>query len=288
MGVQVISRQYIQKKVLANTDRIVGFVPLPVGSRLNNAWIDFHVIADIPSGFKTVFHYGLKGLLMPVDDPDSGMSWEDVWDEQVSKDEDYASTTAWGNADLDTETAAASGDTEYEPGLIDLEAMMGTDPSANVELFKRRKHISFAANPVGWNPESGGTYIPTDTFKTQLRNGPTVDKMSVAMLGFSSPAMDVRNTVAGTETMPSEKEWMIFQFIDTFLEDMFKYLIGTTPGSTTDPGQDAQHAITELIEAATWEPDDSVTDGMNYQIYSWITWDVTFPGMKGISTIGSE
>ena len=246
------------------------------------------MIADGVKPFKMVYHYGLKGLIMPVDDPDSGMTWEDVWDEQVSKDEDYASATAYGGAALDTEVAAAAGDTEYEPGLIDLEALMGTDPSANVEMFKRRTHISFASSPIGWDPASGGTYVPVDTFKTQLRRGPTVDKMSVAMLGFSAPAMDNRNTVAATETMPAEKEWMIFQFIDTFLEDMFKYLIGATPGSTTDPGQDAQHAITNLIEASTWEPDDDLTAATHWQVYSWITWDVTFPGMKGISTIGSE
>ena len=247
-----------------------------------------HVIADAVQPFKAVYHYGVKGLIMPVDDPDSLMTWEDVWDEQVSKDEDYASATAFGNVDLDTEVAAASGDIEYEPGFIDLEALMGTNPSMNMEMFKRRKHISFAASPIGWDPASGGTYVPVDTFKTQLRRGPRVDQMSVAVLGFSSPAMDIKNTVAATETMPTEKEWLIFQFIDTFLEDMFKYLIGATPGSTTDPGQDAQSAITDLIEAATWEPDDNLTASIAWQIYSWITWDVTFPGMKGIGTVGSE
>lgn len=134
----------------------------------------------------------------------------------------------------------------------------------------------------------GGSYVPVDTFKTHLKGGPLVDQMSVAVLGFSSPAMDNRNTVGATEVMPGEKEWMIFQFIDVFLEDMFKYLIGSTPGSTTDPGQDAQYAITNLIEAATWEPDDDLTHNTAWQVYSKITWDVTFPGMNGINTVSSE
>lgn len=156
MGIQVISRQYIQKKVVANTDRVVGFLPMPTGSRLNNAWIDMHIMADEPLGFKVAVHYGIKGMVMAVDDPDSGMTWEQVWDEQVSKDEDFAGAAAFANADLDTETAALAGDIEYEPGLIDLEALMGTDQNPNVEMFKRRKLISFASSPVGWDPASGG------------------------------------------------------------------------------------------------------------------------------------
>ena len=148
--------------------------------------------------------------------------------------------------------------------------------------------ITFASSPVGWDPASGGTYIPIDHFTTHIKGGPRVNQTSVAILGMSSPAMDYKNVQAALEVMPTEKEWHIFQFIDVFLEEMFMYLIGATPGSTTDPGQDAQHAITELIEHATWEPDNDLTTATTWEVHSKITWDVTYPGMRTISTIGSE
>lgn len=286
MGIRLISRQIIQKAVAANTDRVVGFLPMPDGAKLNNAWIDMHVVASAGWSYKYVFHYGVQGMVIQVLNPDSTMTWEAVWDEQASKDSEYGHSTAFDSADMDTELTPS--EIEYEPGLVDVNEMIGVDQSQNVELFKRRKTISFASSPIGWDPASGGTYVPVDHWQTRLKGGPTARGASVAIIGFTSPAMDVKNTVAATETMPSENEWLIFQFIDVFLEDMFKYLIGSGPGSATDPYQDAQFAITNLLEASTWEPDNDNLQAGTMEVTSEVTWDVTMPGMGNVGTLSSE
>ena len=261
-------------------------MPLPDGAKLNNAWIDMHIVGGTGQAYNHVYHYGVQGLVIQVLNPDSAMTWEAVWDEQASKDSEYSHATAFDSADMDTELSPS--EIEYEPGLVDVNELIGVDQSQNSELFKRRKTISFASSPIGWNPASGGTYVPLDHWQMKLRGGPTARGASVAIIGFSSPAMDVRNTVAATEIMPSETDWLIFAFIDVFLEDMFKYLIGSGPGSATDPYQDAQYAITNLLEAATWEPDGDHLQPAAWEVTSEVTWDVTMPGIGRIGSISSE
>jgi hypothetical protein len=264
-------------------------VPLPTGAKLNNVWIDMHVLGAAASPYKNSFHYGVRGLVMEVEDPGTAITYEALWDEAATKDSLNSATSDFGAAETDIATSdVIPNEIEYEPGLIDLEELMGYGLTGNMEIFKRQKMTTFASNPIGWDPASGGTYVPTDQFKTQIKNGPTVRAMSVAMFGFSSPAMDIKNTNAALELVPSATDWFIYQFLDTYLEDMFKYLIGTAVASTTDPYQDAYLAITDLLEAPTWEPDDNLTLSCEWQVHSKMTWDVTMPGMNGIGTISSE
>lgn len=248
-----------------------------------------HIISNAAASYDGSHHYGVRGLVMEVEDPGTSITYEALWDENAAKDSLNSATSDFGAAETDIATSdVIANEIEYEPGLIDLEELMGYGLTGNMEIFKRQKMITFASNPVGWDPAGSGKFMPMDHYKTQIKNGPTVRAMSVAIFGFSSPAMDIKNTNAALEVVPSATDWFIYQFLDTYLEDMFKYLIGTAVAYTTDPYQDAYLAITDLLEAPTWEPDGNITYSTAWQVHSKMTWDVTMPGMQGIGTVASE
>lgn len=271
--------------MLADQDETIAFVPLPTGSKLNNTWLDVSVIADVAHSFKASAFYGITGYVLQIEDPDTATTLNTIWDQQVTKE---VSSQA-GVTDLDLAgsptTASASvavSEPESQPGYIDLEELLGTDNRGNLQVFKRRKMITFAKNPTGWDPGSGGTYIPMDHFTTHLRSGPRVEAMSYLIFGFSAPAMDNRST--GEPTTISEIDWFYLQFLDMFIEEMLKDLIGLT----TAAGPGAVSAIVDFLEYASWEPDDDLLSGTNWQVTAQTTFDVTMPGMQRITTLATD
>lgn len=254
---------------------------MPVGTKLNNVWLEASTTGSTLMHVTNALMYGMSGIVVNVHDPDTQITYDSVWDEQVNKDQ--ADTYASGGGTfLDTETADTA--PEFEVGEIDLEALMGVELEDNTEIFRRRKMVTFPGNPIGF--DGTNQFWPADHFKVHIKGGPKVTAPSVAMFGFSSPAMD--QTEAGSQYLPSSTVWMIYQFIDSFLEDMFKHLIGISGGSNIDPYQDASVAIAKLLEDKMIEPDGNYLPGNAWGCITKVTWDITIDGFNGISTISSE
>lgn len=279
MGTQIFSRQLFQRKVELDTDEIIAFCPLPTGSKLNNTWLDVSVVADSPIGYKKPVFYGLTGYVIEIEDPGTATVLNTIWDTMVSKEDSRQG--AFLDVDLDVEGTVT--EPESQPGFFDLEELVGTDNRGNLEVFKRRKMITFAKNPTGWDPGSSGQYIPSDHFSTHLRGGPKVDAMSYLLFGFSSPAMDNKNV--NEPAVIAENDWFYLQFLDMFLEEMMKDVLGLAASSTSAA---AASAITDFLEYASWELDDDLLPGVHWQVMAKSTFDVTMPGMQNLSTISSD
>lgn len=284
MGIQIFSRQLLQRKVLADVDETIGFVPLPTGSKLNNTWMDVSVISGGVVSHKSPAFYGISGYVLEIQDPDTADTLNDIWDQQVPKETssmavplDFDLNTAVGGSPIEI----AVGEPESQPGYFNLEELLQTDNRGNIEVFKRRKMLTFAKNPTGFNADAL-TWIPTDHFQTHLRGGPRVEAMSYLIFGFSNPAMDNRSTAEPTTI--SELDWFILQFLDMFLEEMLKDLVGLTVGA----GAQSVSAITDFLEYASVEPDDDLLGSVVWQITAKMTFDVTMPGMEKLTTLSTD
>lgn len=239
-----------------------------------------NVVCDAPQPYKKSGFYGLTGYVIEIEDPGTATVLNTIWDQMVSKEDSRQG--AFLDVDLDDE--GITQEPESQPGFFDLEELVGTDNRGNIEVFKRRKMLNFAKSPTGWDPASSGTYIPTDHFTTQLRGGPTVDAMSYLLFGFSSPAMD--NLNVNEPTVIAENDWFYLQFLDMFLEEMMKDVLGLAASSASAA---AASAITDFLEYASWEPGaEDLLGGMNWQVTAKTTFDVTMPGMTNLSTISSD
>ena len=186
-----------------------------------------------------------------------------------------------GIADIDTPQNV---EPEVEVGFVDLDSIMGINAEDDTQIFKRRKMVTWAGNPVGFDGDTG--YIPTDYFKTHIKGGPRVNSPSGVMFGFSSPAMS-ETTVSAN--IPNELQWLVLQFIDMFLEDMFKWNIGLGTETSGHPYQMGSDTIAQFLESAMWEPSGEANlYPVKWYVNSKITFDVTIPGMKRVKVLSSD
>lgn len=235
------------------------------------------MIADAPQAHKVWAFYAISGYVLEIDDPETATTLNTIWDNTISKE-----TSRQGSVDNVSLDDASSGIPESQPGFYDLDELLGTNNQSNIEVFKRTKNINFAKNPTGWDPGSGGKYVPTDHFTTHLKGGPRVDRMSYLLFGFSAPEM--ANTSAAEPTVLDEPGWFHLQFLDMFIEEMVKQFVGLTSTGTAA----AANTITDFLEYASIEPDQDLMFGLDWQVYAKTTFDVTMPGMESMSTLSTD
>jgi hypothetical protein len=269
--------------VLANNDQVVAFLPMPPGSRLNNVWLDVSVLTDASMDIFSSCMYGLSGFVVDVDDPDTTWTYDTVWDRMITKD------VAEGFDILQLDTATASNDPEFEPGKIDLFQVFGDNLVGNMQIYQKREMLTFAKKPITYDP-SNDSFFPSDAFKVHVARGPKVSRPSVAMFGFSAPAADQTQafTLDALGQTPGEKEWLITMYSEVFLYDMWKHLIGITPGASVDPFNDVSAWFAKLMEDKMYESYTGLIIPANFRVHCKATWDMSVVGKPGKVTLTSD
>ena len=275
---QVISRQVSSREIDANTDQVIAYCALPTGAKLNNVWLESAITKESLSDVIAGHFYGVSGFVVNIDDPDGDYDWDQIWDGAVRKD---ATLDVWSTADIDT---PSNTEPEFEVGLVDLDSIMGLGAEDDMQIFQRRKMVTWAGNPVGFDGTS--KYIPSDYFKTHIKGGPRVNSPSGVIFGLSSPEMAETTTAY---KIPVEKEWLVLQFLDMFLEDMFKWNIGLGTVTSNFPYEAGSDYIAKFLESAMFEPSGQANlYSAKWHVNSKITFDVTIPGMQRVKVITSD
>lgn len=288
MASQIISRQLIAAEVAADNDQVVAFLPMPPGSRLNNVWLDVSVLCNSSMDIYSAALYGLSGFVVDLDDPDTTHRYDAVWDLMINKDQSE------GFDILSISTDTADDNPEFEPGRIDLFKVFGDNLVGNMQIYQKRELLTFAKKPITYDP-SNDTFIPSDAFKVHVSRGPRVTRPSVAMFGFSAPAADATqgftedaSDSSGLGPTPLEKEWLFTMYADVFLYDMWKHLIGVTPGSSTDPYDDVSAWFAKLMEDKMWEGGLGLIIPKDFFVHTKATWDMSVVGKPGKQTLTSD
>lgn len=257
------------------TDNVVAHVPVPAGGTLEQVWFDCAISAGHVDVNDAVM-YGVTGMMVRDPDPDTVDTINDTWDRMVPKDK--VNTT-----EIDTDTLGEDTSAEFEPGHVELEAAFDIDQMGNLEFFRKRSRISYAQSPFGFVDGSPDLYTPIDYFKTHKKIMRTVEAPSIAMIGFSSPGMGV--TTATVASTPIDHEWQMLQWLEVFLYDHWKNLIGLTETGAETPYVDATNFITELIEPAVHEVTTGAYLGTTFLVYCGATWQVSVPGEPGAMSL---
>lgn len=287
MASQIISRQLIASTVAANNDQVMAFLPMPPGSKLNNVWLDVSVITDSSMAIQSAALYGFSGFVVDVDDPDTRHTYDSLWDRMITKD------VAEGFDILSIDTATASNAPEFEPGKIDLFQVFGDNLVGNMQIYQKREFLTFAKKPITYDT-SNDSFVPSDAFKVHVTRGPRVSRPSVAMFAFSAPAVDQTQSFTedassgGLDLTPTEQEWIFTMYCDVFLYDMWKHLIGITPGASVDPFNDVSAWFAKLMEDKMWENSTGLIIPKNYYVHCKATWDMSVIGKPGKTTLTSD
>lgn len=283
---QITRRQLLNGQAGPNTDRVIGWVPIPGEGRFEQLWCDVSLIASARQATNKATMYGISGYLVEVDDLDTTDSVEDLWDRMIPKPLVMASNIYdIGTVPSDgAGTHAGDQNNFYEPGQVDIIALVDDDADSIREWYRREKMITFSEAPLAF--ETDETYSPTDRFKVRVTGGLNVRRPSYMLLGLSSPNLD-GTAVDGDLNTLTETEWAMLKYLETFLDDAWKHLIGVAGASGTPYSTIA--IFTDRLIAPN--PVMEYTNGfqeVTWQYHAKSTWQIDVPGTPNFTSISSR
>lgn len=279
---RVFMKRTTEMTIANGEDLVLAGAPIPPGGKLNNVWMDCHIIGPEATQIGQACLYGIGGYVMPLPDGDSALNFDVLWDNLVPKDVDEAQ----GAFDLDT--AATDTTPEFEIGEIDWNAVFEMQALKPIEIFKRRKMLTLATSSVGYSTVDAGTdlYTPVDHFSTHLKRSVKVGSPSLVLFGFSSP--DTLQSVSAQFTSPTEQQWVMLTYLEMALEDAFKNLIGLVEAGAETPYDEMSAFVAALIEPSIFEQDAGSFVGVTYTVFTRTVFDITVPGTMLMKTLTSD
>ncbi len=270
-----------QVTVGSNSDRVVSDYPIPSGGKLNNIWIEQHVIGPDETDTADMQIYACTGYVLPVLDPDTPDSIDDLWDLQIPKDVEM------GNDVIDIDTAGPDTSPDYEVGEIDFTEVFEFQSNIS-KIFNRVKRISVATNPMGYVQKDAAAdlFKPTDFWKSHIKKNVRVNQPSMALIGFSSPWLG--DTTATVPNSPSEKDWFMLQYLEQTVENMLMYVGGiTTASGTQEPYFEASTLIADLLKRDYYEETGGSFNPVTFSVFTFTTFDITVPGRMALGTLAA-
>lgn len=263
------------RAVGGSTDAVIGHCDLPSESRLNRVQGQVHCVLATQELVTSVSLYGCDGWIIDLPDPDTADLVDDIWDRLVEKDFDES-----GGLDLDTsgpETAPFD-----EPGEFNVNRIAGTERlDQEKRWFRRRKMISFATSPSGFDP-AADNYFPTDAFRVDAKRGWNSDSWAVALLGFGVPLVDDTTTTIPS-TPATEARWLQNKYLEVVLEQAWMDLAGLTETGAETPWEDAVNMVEDVLEPTVVEQNAAAFESGTFNVWSQMTWDISVPGRRDFS-----
>lgn len=267
-----------QVVVAAGADQVIGGAAIPSDSKLNGVMGQVHLQTSRQS-ILTSCLYGCDGRVLVHTDPDSPVSYNTIWDQQVDKDVDVSV----GIVDIGEVTDSTP---FFEPGEPNVNQIAGMSISNDERFFRRRKMISFMTSPRGFLDGTPDTYMPGDVFPVRVNKGIGVRDWSVAMLAVASPSMDDVTTTSWL-TPTAEAEWMQAKYLEVVLEQAWMELVGLTETGAETPWEDAALEVEEILEPTVVEVTAGAFSAPQLDVWANLTWDITVPGRRTFGSLSA-
>ncbi len=265
--------------VLQGTDKVLMGFPVPSDCSLVNFWGEVSAMYGV-TGIGSGIMYGFDGYLIPIIDPDAGQAIEVLWDTQVPK----------MDQDLSYELSDAS-DTapRYEPGQELTEAITGISFSSPEQVYKRRRLLTFANSPTGFDVTTP-SFMPTENFKVRIQKRYRALMESALLFAWSQPNMD--DDVQNVELLPTgaDEEWAMMKYIDMAIKDMMVHVLGLgSVGSGTVPWSVAETFLENLVsDFATIDGTPFASSGVSADVFMVGTAQIVVPGELPSANIHAE
>lgn len=226
--------------------------------------------------------FGLEGWLLQTDAPVDFSTMETLWDSQVPKDDDTETID---------ESHAIDTDPFFEPSKVSLTQIFDMELLQPERVFQLQKWISLATMPIGLEPGSPTTWIPSHFQKIEVtknyRSGPD----SGLLFGVASP--DFVSLKAGVSdnllnVITDSKGMYVMAHLEQFIENAMISMIDLVETGAETPFDDLLTFINKNLETAMI---DDATDGfqtVTWQAFLKMTVAVNTVGEVAMSTIGPD
>lgn len=237
---------------VAGSDALCVCLRIPGESTIHNVYIGQKVIGERMSVQQACL-YGVDMYVVPMLDPDAVPVPEDMWDQQIPKDD------AVGSDVLDMDTGDVDTSPVFEPGLPSIAALTGMTTTPT-RMLKRRRLLTFGDRAAGFVAGTPDEFIPAETWRTQVKRDVYVPVPSMLMMAISSPdtlATESTWDVGGGEK--GEGGWAMLKYLGDTLRMAMYELVGLTEVAAL-PFDEAAVCIANWMErlfeqqAAGFEP----------------------------------
>lgn len=269
------------------SDKIIGAFFVPPGCSWNGFWMEHSMHVEVPQKTGFAFMYGVDAYLIPIDDPDTDINLDTLWDESVPKD------TAVGTSVLDMDTAGADATPRFELGEINPSDLIGLSTVPEELMSPRRQLVTFPKMPVGFHmdplsPFTDRYFIPTDFYKTRSRTRKHTEVASVVLIAVSCP--DYAGTDNYWTALQSTGEWLMLKYLGETLRDSWTYLSGLVSAGTQESASEASTLLERFMEKF-YEQEGTAFGGASppsWTSYAKITGDISLTGYYEPITLGGS
>ncbi len=278
MSTRMMARRSFITSVVAGADGVCCAFPLPANSQVNrlSGFVTFEGLTL--EGPIKVFVNALEGWILPITDPDTGSSFDTVWDQLVPKD-----TSA---VLMDLDVVATDATPFFEPGSTMWEAFfdVGATPQRvyHASRMLSLKDAVFAAR----DPESTFLLeqIPGNTYPLQLSRRFRVQEPSVLMFGAASPDTLETSNSEGLVAIP-EQDWGQIQFIDHVMERAMLSVLGIVEAGAETPWEEAAALLKRTLDPLFFESVAGTLTPMTWRVYGQAVLDFTVEGTMPKQTL---
>lgn len=269
-----------QHLIGTNVDTVFQAIDVPAGCTLKNVHIKLSVIGSfLAREREQAWGYGIAAYFLPVEDPDTRVSYDTLWDRFVPKYTDV------DIIDLDTTTGAAT--PFWEPGEASFEDVydMGNQP---LKTFGRKKLLNFG--DVG---SAGFRFQPSETpFEPQWFGADVVHiRMNRSMktkgpmvwaVAFAAPAFD--DTVTAFAQL-GENQWGQIQYAEATLErSLIDQLVLVEAGAET-PFEEASDTMRQYLAPNVFELTAGSFVTESCILFGTTSWELDVPGRLSLDRV---
>ncbi len=264
-----------------NTDRVIAHAPIPSESSQNNVWGKVQLANNDGFFIDGAIVYGADGFVVPLPDPDTADSVDDLWDRLIEKE----ANPSEGGFDLDTGAVAAG--PHFEAGETNLGLIMDMHTyDDDNHWFKKRKVLSFANTPTGFHWVTSGisTFSPRDEFPVRSRKKIDCELFCETLFGMTMPSLT--GTASTVSSSPaSEAVWMQQKYLEVVLEQAWMFLVGLVEAGAESPWEDAANFVDDLLEPQPFEDTAASWFTDTFKVWSEWTFDITVPGRREFNVL---
>lgn len=266
--------RYTHTIATAVEDTVIQAFSLPAESVLKSVDVQVDMISNSVSRERErATMYACAAYIVPIEDPDTAVSHEVLWDRFVPK------VTDVDTIDLDTLNADVT--PFFEPGEADFDQMfeMGDRPE---RLYLRKRMLNFA------NPGNGGIrfqpsetpfepqWIGAESFSVKINRSIRIKSPSVFLMAIASAALD--DTTVTPETHLTETEWGQVMYVESTLERALMDQLNLVEAGATVPWENASALLRKHLAPDVFEETAGAFVTDTYNVFSIMNFSHTVPG----------
>lgn len=258
--------------IASGADSVIAGVWLPSGSILTLIKGIVKINGSTELLLNQAAAYGLEIWILPLEDPDSGVTMNALWDSHVPKD------TLTDVLDLDS--AGADANPFYEPGQITWEFLIdiGLQPR---RLLHRHKIMSSAADAMLMRQDEETPFLehwfPGSVETVSLNRSIRVREPSLVVAAVSVPDTTATSTTAPVAAF-NEEDWGRVKYIDNVLEMAMMDLLGLTEAGATTPWEEASALLRTYLDPLLFETNAGTFVATTLTAIGELVFDIVVPG----------